>query len=166
MLEKSYISLGGRIILIKAALVNIPVYYMSMFKTPMKIVKVLGKSRWDFLSDGGGEKKMHLVKWKVTCHPKEHEGLGVGRLKDRNVAPVSKWIWRFSAEIGSFWHSIISSKYGSHSNGWDQNPSLNLSMSLSWRNIIALYPKVPPYICFVVGNGRNIRFWKDVWWND
>lgn len=34
----SYISLGGRIILIKAALTNVPVYYMSLFKMPVKVV--------------------------------------------------------------------------------------------------------------------------------
>lgn len=111
--KKSYISLGGRITLIKAARANIPVYYMSLFKMPGKIVKVLEKRQRDFLWDNGGEKKMHLVKWEVACLPKEQGGFGVGRLKDRNVALLSKWIWRFSTEVGSLWHSIILNKYGS-----------------------------------------------------
>lgn len=36
--KRSYISLGGRIILIKGVLSNILVYYMSMYKIPMKVV--------------------------------------------------------------------------------------------------------------------------------
>lgn len=39
--KKSYISLGGKITLIKSTLANIPVYYMSLFKMPAKVVKVL-----------------------------------------------------------------------------------------------------------------------------
>lgn len=100
------------------------------------------------------------------CHPKEQGGLGVGCLKDMNMTLLSKWIWRFSMEAGSLWHSIIASKYDYHSNGWDVNPTPNQSMSLLWRNIIVLYPKVGPYLRFIVGNGRNIRFWTNVWWKD
>lgn len=35
--KKSYISLGGKITLIKASLSNIPVYYISLFKMPFKV---------------------------------------------------------------------------------------------------------------------------------
>lgn len=105
--KRSYISLGGRIILIKVAMANMPVYYMSLFKMPVKIVKVLEKYQWDFLWESG-EKKSHLVNWKVACCPKSHGGLGVGWLKERNMALLVKWIWRFSTEKGSFWHSFIS----------------------------------------------------------
>lgn len=144
---------------------NILVYYMFLFKMPGKIVKVLEKKK-DFLWEGGRKKKMHLVNWEVACHPKEERGLRVGRLKDRNVALLSKWIWRFSYEAGSLWHSIISSKYGSHSNGWDVNLTPKSSMSLLWRNFITHYPKIAHFLRFVVGNGRNIRFWTDIWWSD
>lgn len=93
---------------------------MSIFKMPAKVVKVFEKCQWDFLWEGGrGKKKAHLVNWEVACRPKVHGSLGIGCLKDRNVALLSKWLWRFSTEGGGLWHSIVLSKYGCHSNDWE-----------------------------------------------
>lgn len=39
----------------------------------------------DFLWEGGKQKKDRLVKWDVVKH-KEKWGLGLGRLKERNLA--------------------------------------------------------------------------------
>lgn len=45
--KKFYISLGGRITLIKAAMSNVPVYHMSLYKMPLKVIMVLGKCQRD-----------------------------------------------------------------------------------------------------------------------
>lgn len=63
--KKSYISLGGRTTLIKAALANVPVCYMSLFKMPSKVVLTIEKYQWDFLWEGGRQTKDHLVKLEV-----------------------------------------------------------------------------------------------------
>lgn len=47
--KKQYLSLGGRITLIKACLSNILVYYMSLFKMPKAMVKKLDHIRRNFL---------------------------------------------------------------------------------------------------------------------
>lgn len=65
--KRFYISLGGRITLFNSALANIPIYYISLFKMPVKVMKVLEKSQRDFLWEGGREKKSHLIKWEVAC---------------------------------------------------------------------------------------------------
>lgn len=39
--------------------------------------------------------------------PKECGGLGVGRIKERNMALLGKWLWRIAVEQDSLWHSII-----------------------------------------------------------
>lgn len=41
--KRSYIFVGGRITLIKAALSNIPVYYMFMYRMPRKVIQVTEK---------------------------------------------------------------------------------------------------------------------------
>lgn len=56
--KQSYISLGGRITLIKAALSNIPVYYMSLFKMPIKVVNLIERCQRDFMWEGGRDKKI------------------------------------------------------------------------------------------------------------
>lgn len=103
--------------MIKASMANIHVYYMSLFKMSVKVIKVLEKSQRDLLWEGGGNKKMYLVSWEVVCRPKSYGSLGIGRLKDQNTVLLSKWLWRFATERGSLWHSIIHSKYGCHPNG-------------------------------------------------
>lgn len=47
------------------------------------------------------DKKDHLVNWEVVSRRKQFRGLGIGHLKERNVALLSKWLWRFSNERGS-----------------------------------------------------------------
>lgn len=88
--KKPYISLGGRLILIKAALSNVPVYYMSLFKIPRKIQLEVEKCQRNFLWLGGLGKKDHLVKWADVCRPKSYGGLGIGSLQAKNLALLTK----------------------------------------------------------------------------
>lgn len=119
MSEKRLHLFGSRITLIKDTLSNLPVYYMSLFKMPGKISHQVEKLQRDFLWDGGVDKKDHLVSWKEVCRPKSEGGLGIGRIKERNLAPMGKLLWHFPSEKDSLWHPTISQKYGLHSNGWD-----------------------------------------------
>lgn len=82
--------MGGRITLIKATLSNLPVYYMSLFKMPAKISQKVEKLKRDFLWERGLNKD-HLVGWKEVCRTKEG-GLGIGRIKEKNMALMSKWL--------------------------------------------------------------------------
>lgn len=99
--KRDYISLGGRITLIKAALSNLPVYYMSLFKILAKISLKVEKLQRDFLWKWGLNKKDHLVGWKEVCCTKKEGGLGIDRIKERNMALMGKWLWRFSTERDS-----------------------------------------------------------------
>lgn len=50
--KRRYISLGDRITLIKAVISNLPIYYMSLFKMPVKITQQIDKLQRDFLWEG------------------------------------------------------------------------------------------------------------------
>lgn len=41
--KKNYISLGGRIALIKSTLSNLPTYYLSIVKAPISVIKSIEK---------------------------------------------------------------------------------------------------------------------------
>ncbi|XP_058723629.1 uncharacterized protein LOC131595320 [Vicia villosa] len=51
-----FLSMGGRKTLINAVLANIPVYYLSFFKVPVKIVHELTSIQRNFLWNGSTEK--------------------------------------------------------------------------------------------------------------
>lgn len=89
--KKGYISLGGRITLIKTVLSNFSIYYMSLFKMPEKRTLKVEKLHRDFLWEGGLTKD-HLVGWKKVCCPKKEGGLGIGRIKERSLALMGKWL--------------------------------------------------------------------------
>lgn len=93
-------------------------------------------------------------------------GLGLGHIRERNWALLGKWLWRFSLERDSVWQSIILNKYGRAPNGWECSSQVSPSMSLLWRDIIRLIPLFFPFIHFIVGNGKSLKFWKDHWCRD
>ena len=52
MWKRNYLSLGGRITLIKASLSNLPVYYMSLLRMPVAVREQLDRLRREFLWGG------------------------------------------------------------------------------------------------------------------
>lgn len=87
-------------------------------------------------------------------------GLGT-HLKETNLVLLEKW---FSSKRDSLWKSTVPSRYGLSSKGWDCNANHDPSMSLIWSmSILSLFIH---YIRFVAGNGRSIKFWKDIWWSN
>lgn len=108
--SRSYISLGGRITLIKAAFSNIHVYYMSLYKMSCKVVRDLERYQRDSLKKGGSQKKDQLVKWEVVVilvKPKKQGGLGSGCLKEKKIGIT----WKMAVEHG-FKNRLIPSRIG------------------------------------------------------
>lgn len=103
------------------------------------------------------------MRWQVVVQPIGQGGLGLGRVKERNLALLSKCLWRFSVEQGFLWHSIIRSRYGTNANGWSSNQNPHRPKSLCWNHINQVSPLFFPHIHFPLGNRTNIRFWKDLW---
>ena len=55
----------------------------------------------------------------MVARPKIKDGLGIGRLKERNKALLFKRLWRFPLEQESLWTKVIKSKFRLHPNRWD-----------------------------------------------
>ena len=78
--KASYLSMGGRVTLIKAVLSNLPVYYFSLFNCPDSIIK--RRLQREFLWYGNStQRKYHLIDWESICRPKEEGGLCIRPLK-------------------------------------------------------------------------------------
>jgi hypothetical protein len=112
--KRPLLSKGGRVTLIKSTLANIPSYYMSLFKIPVKVANRIEKLQRDFLWGGVGEEfKYHLVKWSKVCSPLSEGWLGIRKLVDFNRALLGKWLWRYGHEREAWWRVVVEAKYGS-----------------------------------------------------
>lgn len=70
---------------------------------PSSVAGAIKKLQMKFLWDQWKESKgMHLIAWKEVCAPKESGGLRVKISEVANKALLSKWLWRFGHEEGSF----------------------------------------------------------------
>ncbi|GJZ61349.1 putative RNA-directed DNA polymerase, eukaryota, reverse transcriptase zinc-binding domain protein [Tanacetum coccineum] len=78
------LSVGGRLTLIKSILGSLPIYYLSLFKAPIKT---------------------------ILLDPK-FGGLGVGCLQAKNLGLLGKWKWRFLTEDKALWNIVIKEFYG------------------------------------------------------
>ena len=164
MWKRQYISKGGRLILIRSVLSNMPTYLLSLFRIPKKVKIILEKIQRDFLWGGGSsERKIHLINWDSVCQSKEKGGLGIRNLTNFNRALLGKWCWRYSTEDNSMWRGVITLKYGLEEGGcFPIIPKGCHGVGL-WKEICkeALFIKNN---CLVkIGDGSKARFWED-WW--
>ncbi|GJV74181.1 RNA-directed DNA polymerase, eukaryota, reverse transcriptase zinc-binding domain protein [Tanacetum coccineum] len=107
------LSIGGRLTLLKAVLGSMPIYHMSIFKVPMKVLQRMESIRSRFFSVVDlNSKKSIWVKWSKVLCSKEKGGLGVSSLYALNRALMCKWVWRFTTQKNLLWTRVIKAIHG------------------------------------------------------
>ncbi|XP_057426328.1 uncharacterized protein LOC130719736 [Lotus japonicus] len=171
--NSKYISLSGRLTLMKYALCAIPLYLMGNFKAPIGVIgeaeKILRAFLWG--KDEGG-RKIAWIPWALICQSKESGGLGVGFLTWKNRALLLKWAWRYGIERQSLWRKVITEKYGLDSRsmmlhsamieGRNWSPQLLDIINLLMEDSILAKGLTEGLFCGV-GDGKNTSFWADPW---
>jgi hypothetical protein len=75
------LSLGGRLILIKAVLESLPVYWMALAHIPVTVLRSLRQLIFSFLwSSSKKSSGYHLCNWKDLSKPKSMGGWGLRHL--------------------------------------------------------------------------------------
>ncbi|GJT42188.1 putative RNA-directed DNA polymerase [Tanacetum coccineum] len=86
------LSVGGRLTLIKSVLGSLPIYFLSLYKAPLKVIKALESIRcrffWGLKENVRG---INLVKWNSILLDPKYGGLGVGCLWAKNLSLLGKW---------------------------------------------------------------------------
>ena len=89
-------------------------------------------------------------------------GLGSRKFSILNMALLCKWSWCFAAERESFWKLIISRKYGEEGGGWISREVRESYGVGFWKEIRKEGVLVFKNVSFTVGDGRRVKFWKDI----
>jgi hypothetical protein len=174
--KNKHISFGGRLVLINSVLNSIPIFYLSFFKLPVQVKKMVVRIQREFLWGGvSGGKKISWLKWKVVCLDKKKGGLGVRDLNLVNKSHLLKWRWRLlnSGDVG-VWKDVLVAKYGEFilSNVNLSSVTSPYFASLWWKDVrdlekcIDVSKGLEELIVRKVGNGLSTRFWRDVWLGD
>ncbi|GKF47312.1 hypothetical protein Tco_0137114, partial [Tanacetum coccineum] len=107
------LSIGGRLTLLKYVLGSLPIYHMSLFKVPAKVLLNMESIRCHFFNDiEHNGKKPIWVKWNKFLAFKEKGGLGVSSFYALNRALLFKWVWHFCTQQSASWTKIIKGIHG------------------------------------------------------
>ena len=105
------LSLGGRLVLIKAVFTNIPVFWLALVPIPISILRKLKSLIFDFLwGKKGDKKKFHLVEWTTLSKPISQGGWGIKNLEWFSISLRIKSFWHVLCSNG-LWFKLISVKY-------------------------------------------------------
>ncbi|KAL4563484.1 hypothetical protein LXL04_027527 [Taraxacum kok-saghyz] len=136
---------------------------------PVTLAKKLEATRTRFFWGGSDtERKLAWIEWGAVLAPKDMGGLDVGSLVSFNLSLVMKWKWRFFTSEDTLWVRVIRILYG------EKGGFFSLRRQASgfspWARLLAADAKLQEQEIIKeevlerrVGDGKNIRFWKDVW---
>ena len=154
------LSQWGRLVLLKAVLAAIPIYFMSIFRMPIGVRRRLDRSMRDFFWRGPlneESREMASVSWETLCRPMDQGGLGVQQLIHTNTALLSKWVSRILHPKSELVTSMSRDEY-EHTLDWQlwQTPRRGDSAFLS--SLRPTVQAVRPFFCPRLGLGESIRF--------
>ncbi|WOG89358.1 hypothetical protein DCAR_0208596 [Daucus carota subsp. sativus] len=166
------LNFAGRATLLQASLDSIPSYWLGLHKIPAGVCSRIEMFRrkflWGDLLQGESEKRsLHLIKWQSVCAPKQCGGLGLQRIREKNVAFLGKWWWRFQTDRNKRWYQFIRSKYKVQHSLMEigvRRRSPMLRDILSIQNDSA-FGTMFADSCWKwkLNSGDVIRFWLDNW---
>jgi hypothetical protein len=104
---------AGRLVLIKFVAAALPSYAMSSFLLPKSLCSELDRIFKNFLWGFSATKSrnLSLKAWDSLCKPKEKGGLGLRRMKEVNLALISKLGWNLLNKTDLMWVSQLHCKY-------------------------------------------------------
>jgi len=163
MWKERLLSMAGRLCLIKSVLTSLPIYFMSVFKIPKGVGKLLSSIQRRFLwCRCTKHRSFYKIQWRLVIYDKKQGGLGVGFLISKNRALLLKWIWRLSSPGTGLWKIIISLMY---------NPAYENGILIFcnqpfkiWKDIMSIVHTDVHHVftnhCkFMVGNDSLASFW-------
>lgn len=156
--KASLLSIAGRVQLVKSVLFSMLNHSMSIYSWPVSILKDIEKWIRNFIWSGDTTtRKLVTVAWKKMCKPYLEGGLGLRSIISLNEAYNLKLCWDMM-QSNEDWAKILKCR------AIKGNKAIRYHISSSiWSSIKAEFPKVIENSYWLLGNGKDINFWKDAW---
>ncbi|GKD97817.1 RNA-directed DNA polymerase, eukaryota, reverse transcriptase zinc-binding domain protein [Tanacetum coccineum] len=148
---------------------SIPIFHMSLFRVPSRVLQILESIRGRFFNGYEiGSKKVSWVKWNNVLTDKKRGGLGVSSLYALNRGLMIKWLWKFFVHKDSLWTKVITAIHGVNGNVSSSGAKAGRSCWLAIVDEVrALHKKgvyVFDFMNLKLGNGEMVKFWLDRWY--
>lgn len=166
-----YLSMEGRLILLKFVLCSLSIYSLSVKVLLMRVQNNLQSFMSRFLWGRTDERrKLHLVDWKTMALPCENGGLGVMDLANMNAALLAKRVYRYANNRDHLWRRVVCAK-----SGLDQGRMLLVINQVSRRSVLfnllgiimgrnnQVSNLINSSFRVLIGNGVNVNIWNDNW---
>lgn len=157
-----FLSMAGRLQLIKSVLMSIANFWMSSFCLPGACLKEINSICSAFLWSGPElNTKRAKIAWDVVTLKTDEGGLGLRPLKEVNVTCCLKLIWRATSSH-SLWARWIKEYLLKGESFWAVREKSTLG-SWVWKKLLKYRDKAKDFHRIDVRNGRGTSFWFDVW---
>nr|GEU74621.1 RNA-directed DNA polymerase, eukaryota, reverse transcriptase zinc-binding domain protein [Tanacetum cinerariifolium] len=163
------LSIGGRLTLLKSVLGSIPIFHMSIFRVPSRVLHELESIRYHFFNfHEVGSNKATWVKWNSVLTDKKYGGLGVSSLYALNRGLMIKWVWSFYNQKSSLWANVIKAIHGEDGKVDTVCKSDDRSCWITIVNEVRALSRQGVHIFnfmkLRLGNGDTTKFWTDHWY--
>jgi hypothetical protein len=159
-----WLSLGGRLILVKSVLESLVVYWMTLERIPNKIIILLRRLSFNFLwNDLAGKRRFHLCSWQTLSRPKKAGGWGLKNLSIFNTTLLASSFWR-AVTHDNIWHRVIMDKYlGSLPLPlWLRKTHLlQKRASPFWKGLVSSSLVILHWLRWKPGSGSEIKLGRD-----
>lgn len=139
-----------------------PTYIMSVFKIPLGLCDDLTSIISDFWwGVENGRRKTAWLAWEAMTLKKSWGGLGFKDLRFFNQAMLARQAWRLIQFPDSLCARSLKAKYFPRASLVDTAFCSNASTT--WQSIMHGLELLKKGIIWRVGNGTQIRIWRDPW---
>jgi hypothetical protein len=139
-------------------------YTMSFFLLPISCYKELDKAFkiffWGFPSKK--TRNLSLKAWDSICIPKALGGLGIRKMREVNLALISKLGWKLLSNPDSLWVAQLKGKY-LHSKSFLSPPSFSSSFSWLWKCILNSHSFISKGACNLIHSSSSLPIWSSPW---
>ncbi|XP_021979879.1 uncharacterized protein LOC110876004 [Helianthus annuus] len=143
-----------------------------MFLAPKKVIKALEAIRRDFIwGRKAGKHKIRWIAWSQMTRDRALGGMGLGNLRNTNLAFMTKWWWKYKAKPKELWTRVIKAIHDNN-RSYKLIPS-NKKVAGVWKDITkagkeleSMGVSITDELTVEVGNGKAIKFWLDRWSGD
>ncbi|KAI0491479.1 hypothetical protein KFK09_025739 [Dendrobium nobile] len=110
---KKHLSYVGRALLIRTALLSIPMYLVTHTTVPHGVLNTIEKIARRFLwQKDANSRGMHYVAWKELCQPRSKRGLGFYSLVKWQGALQARLAWDLLQNPDFLLYKLLLAKYG------------------------------------------------------